>query len=254
MLRAFQATNEFTRLVDSVAAQLATTAHRSDGSYVSTPLLYPSGASVVVRVSPDAGKAYFVSDFGAGYMEADLMGATPTYTRHARSIAEHAGVSFDQHAFFAVHVSEDRLPGAVATIANCSLEAVALTAFKLSERRALEDSNLLYERLVSIFDRKRVEKDADILGASQTPWRVAAIVKGAGRPTIFEAVTKNHISVVNAATKLNDIARLEFPPHRVAVVRGKKQFGTYLGILSQAADVVDIGVPDETYRKLTHAA
>ena len=68
-----------------------------NGSFIRTPLLYPSGSTVVVQVAQGEGR-FFVSDFGLGYQESDLYGAGAFYVRHARPIAENAGVGFDNQA------------------------------------------------------------------------------------------------------------------------------------------------------------
>jgi hypothetical protein len=244
----------FQQLVETAAAQLVSTRHAASGSFVDTPLLYPSGSSVVVRVD-GTGERFFVSDMGLGYQEADMMGASLIYSRHAQSIAKNAGVGFDHHAFFVTEVSKGQLAGAVATIANCSLDGVALAAYKLSERKASHEADILYRRLVDLFSQAKVTKDAEIIGQSTTSWHVATLVRLSERQqTIFEPVTKHHASVTTAVTKFHDIARSEQAPNRVAVVSRKQDFGTYLGLLSQAADVIDKSVPDKTYIRLAEAA
>jgi hypothetical protein len=55
--------------------------------------------------------------------------------------------------------------------------------------------------------------------------------------------------------KFSDIARLgNDAPTRVAMVRNKKEFGTLLGVLSQAANVVDEDAPDQAIERLAEAA
>lgn len=246
--------DSFQRLVEKAASQLVSTRHTVAGSFIDTPLLYPSGSTVVVRVQ-DSGGRFFVSDMGLGYQEADMMGASLVYARHAQAIAKNAGVGFDSHAFFVVEVTRDQLSGAVATIANCSLESVALAAYKLAERKSSDEADKLYRRLIDVFTRDKVIKDAEILGQSTTKWHVATLVNLTdNRQTIFEPVTKHHTSVSFAVTKFHDIARREKPPQRVAVVNQKSEFGTYLGLLSQAAHVIDRSVPDRTYIRLAEAA
>ena len=43
-------------------------------------------------------------------------------------------------------------------------------------------------------------------------------------------------------------------PARVAIVNSKQDLGTYLGVLSQAADVIEDSSPDQTIRELAKAA
>jgi hypothetical protein len=239
----------------AVARELVKVEVRDDGAFITTPLIYPSGANVLVKIDEVGAAEYFVSDYGIGYSEADMMGATLQFRRHAHQIAENAGVKFDSNAFFVTKVSRDQLAGACAAIANCSLEAVSIAALRLSEKKFADDADVLHRRLVTIFTQEKVIKDAPFIGASQTTWHVSNIVRlhhsdEEDHITIFEPVTKHHASIATATTKFHDIARLERPPRRVIVVRSKDDFGTYLGVLSQAADVVSRDVPDSTLKKL----
>lgn len=245
----------FKAIVDELARKLIATEYIQRSAMVRTPVLYPSGATVVIEIRED-GDGFFVSDMGLGYQEADLMGAGLMYGRHARAVAQGAGIGFDHHSFFVIRASRDQLPGAVATVANCSQQAVSLVAYKLAERRSADEADLLYERLVQVFSVKVVDRQAEIVGASNIKWHVATFVRGGDgrRPTIFEPVTNHHTSVVNASAKFNDIARLEKAPARVIVVRGKSEFGQYLSLLSQAANVIDRDMPDTTLTRLVRAA
>ena len=246
---------DFAAAVEAASKELVSVDHRRDGSFIRLPMIYPSGAHVIVRVDEASQNEYFVSDYGMGYSESDMIGATHLYRRHAAQIANHSGISFDGNAFFVVRVSKDQIAGAAATVGNCSLEAVSIAALRLSERKFKDESALLHDRLVSIFTEKLVSKDVGILGASQTEWHVSNVVKvpvqsGEIHTTIFEPVTKHHASIAAAVTKFHDIARLDNPPGRVVVVRRKDDFGTYLSVLSQAADVIARDVPDSTLRRL----
>ncbi len=247
--------NSFKRMIGGIAQQLVHAEHGVGNSVIRLPLLYPSGANVVVRVE-GAEDRYFVSDSGFGYHEADLMGATLIYARHGKSIADNAGVRFDNQAFFVIEASRDQLPGAVVTIANCSQEAATLSAYKLAERKSVDEGDALYERLITVFPRQDVVKHAEIIGSSETKWPVAALVTvpSFSQKSIFEPVTKFHASVVNAAAKFHDISRLENAPARIVVIRKKAEFGPWLGLLSQAASVIDAEVPNATLRKLAEAA
>jgi hypothetical protein len=239
----------FRQAVEEVTKELVSADHRAGFSFVKTPLTYPSGAGVVVRVG-DSYPNFLVTDFGSGYEEADLMGSSGVYVRSARAIAETAGIGFDSHAFFVLQVPRTQLPGAIVTVANCSREAVSVAAFRMSERRFAENTELLYRRLVTVFPRRTVVKDAEIMGQSTTRWHVATLVSDGPRPTIFEPVSNHHASIFAAATKFNDIAKAEDPPTRVAVVRNKIEFKTYLAVLSQEAHVIESEAPDATLVRL----
>jgi hypothetical protein len=243
----------FKAVMAQVAQELVAIEHRRGTAFVRTPLLYPSGSTVVIRVDDGPGN-FLVSDAGFGYQDSELMGTASIFQRHARAVAENAGVRFDGHAFFAGDVPVGRLAGSIVTIANCSQEASALAMYKLSERKVADDSETLYRRLVTVFPKEKVERDVDFIGASNTRWHFAAVVNIAKRPAVFEAVASNHLSVAYATTKFHDVARLEQPPKRIAVVRSKEELKTYLGVLSQAANVIESDASDATIAKLARAA
>jgi hypothetical protein len=253
---------QFSELIENVAREIVATEHQVDGSFIRTPLLYPSGATVVIRIQQGDNR-YFVSDWGLGYQETDLYGAGAFYVRHARPIAEKAGVGFDNQAFFIMEASREQLAGAVVTIGNCSQEAAMRAADALAEKTFEDSKERLYERLVSVFAKmvgpatKVVTKNARVVGHSSTEWPIATLVKlpGQQRPTIFEPVTKHHNSVAHATMKFHDIALLgKDAPARVAMVHKKKDFGTFLAVLSQSASVVDDDVSDTTIVRLSKAA
>jgi hypothetical protein len=49
-----------------------------------------------------------------------------------------------------VEASHGQLPG----VANCSHEATALAAYKLAERKSVDETERLYERLITIFPKR----------------------------------------------------------------------------------------------------
>lgn len=240
-------------LTESVARQLVNVRHDAGGAYFRVPLLYPSGSSVVIRVE-QAGSNFLVSDFGLGQEEAEMLGGGNIFSRHASDIAAAAGVDFDSSAFFVMRVSSKQLAGAIATIANCSKEAVDLTVLKLSELKNNDAADALYDRLVRVFSAQRVVRNASLLGQSTTKWKVTALVHGKSRDAIFEPVSPHHASVFAAATKFHDLAASDRAPSRIAVVESAAAFNTYLGVLSQSANVIEGKASDEVYQELADAA
>jgi hypothetical protein len=238
------------RLIESVKGQLIRIEDRWDGALVTMPLIYPSGSMTVVRVDVQGPDRHFVTDMGMGYLEAEMMGISLVYARSAVPVAEHAGIRFDHHAFALDYVSRDQLAGAIIVVANASQQAVGLAAYKQSEKRIVEDEERLYDRLVKVFTQPRVSRHAAIVGASNTPWRVANIVKLGNKTTVFEPVSRHPNSITTATAKFHDFARLDDPPNRVAVVESKEALGTYLGVLAQAANVITRDVPDKTLERL----
>jgi hypothetical protein len=242
------------KTVDAVAQELVGIDYHSGAAFVRTPLMYPSGANVVIRVT-ESPTNFYVTDLGLGYQEAELMGTSLVYARHARPIAENAGVKFDSEAFFVFEATREQLAGAIATIANCSQEAVALAAYKMAERRASDLGEELYTRLVRIFSAPKVAKNAQMYGASNIEYHVAALVRTDDkRPAIFEPVANHPTSIAFANSKFHDFALLEQPPIQIAVVRKKKELGTYHNLLAQVAHVIETDVSDDRIVRLAKAA
>ena len=246
-------TKVFQEVVRDAAAQLVSCDLISGAQLVRTPLMYASGGYVVVRVEA-AGGEYLVTDFGTGHEEASLMGGSRIYTGVAKEIADAYGVGFDSYSFFVLKVSREQLPGAIATVANSSQEAVNITSLKVSEAKSRDNNALLYERLSGVFGRDSIARDAHIVGASNTEWHIASLVTIERRQVAFEAVSKHPNSVVHAAAKFGDIARIKRAPRRVAVVSSKKALGTYLGVLSHNASVIERKVDDRVYHSFIEAA
>ncbi|THD70959.1 MAG: hypothetical protein E7813_06705 [Bradyrhizobium sp.] len=246
---------KFNDLVDSVAREIVATEHRVGGSFIRTPLMYPSGSTVVVRVEQGENR-FFVSDVGFGFQEAEMMGAGLMYTKPAHAIADEAGVKFDNQAFFVLEASRDELAGAVVTIANCSQHATMRAADALAEKTFEDRKTRLYERLIKVFEPKIVGKNAEVIGASHQKWHFAAVVRLPNlRPTVFEPVTKHPNSVAQASMKFGDVALLKKDaPHRVAVVQNKKELGTLLTVLSRSANVIDDDESSERIIRLAKAA
>ncbi len=243
----------FREAIESVTREIIVAEHREGCSYIKTPLLYPGGSTVVVRVN-DGHPEFFVTDFGAGYGEAEMMGASAIFSRHAREIADHAGVGFDNQSSFVAKATREQLPGVVVTVANCSQEAVAIAAYRLAERRFSDDAEKLYERLVKVFPHGKIAKDAEVIGQSNTRWHVATLVESDTRRTIFEPVSNHHTSIFAASTKFRDIAETDNAPGRVAIVRKKAELKTYLAVLSRSANVVERDAPNETLVRLATVA
>jgi hypothetical protein len=240
-------------MVDKIAREIVSTEHFGSASIIRTPLMYPSGASAVVQITQH-GDRYFVTDMGLGYQEADMIDAGILYSNTAKGLAEHFGIRFDNQSFFVAEASREQLAGAATVVANCSCEAAALAAYKAAERKFEEDADKLYRKLVDTFSKPEVERDGEFVGSSSHRWPVAAVVHHQGKLSLFEPVSKNHLSVVNATAKFHDIARLDQPPKRIAVVNRKAEMGEYLNLLSQAGDVVEYEISQRELRDLAEAA
>lgn len=240
-------------VVEQAMCEIVSAAHRVEGSYVRLPILFPSGSDVVIRVSggPDR---FFVTDFGLGYSEAELMGASSIYLRQAKQVSKNSGVEFDQNAFFSLEVPRDRLPGAIVTVANCCSEAVSLTAFKSAERAVNVGSELLVHKLTEAFGARYVHRQSKLLGASHHEWQFAALVDVEGKRNVFEFSTKHPNSIATVSMKMDDLARVSGSPGRFVMVHSKAELGTYLGVLAHSANVIQDDYPIEKIKTLALAA
>lgn len=240
-------------IADKIIQELVAIDMGKSSVMISMPVLYPSGSTVVVKVDSIRNN-YFVSDMGLGFQEAEMMGAVIMFKNAARTISDNTGVGFDEHAFFITQASRDQLIGAIISVASCSSEATVITAHKLTEKTQSDNSDILYNRLVSIFDQRRVHRHVEYKGASQTTWDVDLVVNDRETEILFEAVTKHPNSFAATVTKYVDISNLEFPPKRIAVVNNKKDFGTKLEVLSRTADVIESKIPDIKIKEMSQAA
>ncbi|MBF0391480.1 MAG: hypothetical protein HQL38_02260 [Alphaproteobacteria bacterium] len=239
----------FHEVVDGVARALANVRHERDASFIDLPVMYPSGSLAVIRIDPHHDGHYLVSDMGMGFEEADLMGAGRLFTHSAPAVAMRAGVHFERSTF-SLGVRRDRLVGAVSVVAACSQEAVQVAAFRLDEKKKADAADRLCERLFRLFTPAKVERGATVVGASNTPWTVTALVRTDGHRAVYEPVSEHPNSVASALTKFVDLTQLDHPPARIAVVRSKELLGTRLALISTAANVVEEGVSDQILERL----
>lgn len=242
----------FHEVVSNVVHSLVSARHESGGSFISMPVLYPSGSMVMVRIELHQEGRFLVSDMGLGFQEADLLGAGKIFTRSAATVAIRAGIHFDRQVF-SLGVRQEQLVAAATVIAGCSQEAVQLAAFKLDEHQKSDATDRLYQRLVRVFSSQNVVRDAEIRGASSTSWQVATLVTSDGHKAVYEPVAAHPNSVASALAKFVDLSQLERSPARIAVVRSKEALGTRLSLISTAANVVEETVPDRTLERLALA-
>lgn len=220
-----------------VARALSFAQMQGDSAFVTTAVTYPNGTSAVVRIDEDS-QGYFVSDDGYGALSADLMGAMPTFNKVAGIAAKRWGVQFDHRSFFILHVEKDQLPGAVAAIANTSVNAVERTIYALDALKVKRTREVFVARISEAFGT-RARFDADVRGATR-PWEIDAIVeKQGGIAAVFEFVSPAFSAVASSNMKLGDIKGLSDAPYAVAALADyQKTEPSFRSILSSAADLV----------------
>lgn len=235
---------------DAVVRQLVGVDHTNRRSLIWLPITYPSGSRLGVRLT-NGGDTYSLSDMALSYEESRNVRAQRAFNRHAPLVAEAAGVDFEQRSFRLSGIRQDQLPAAVIALANCAHSAVTLAVHKQAVADAREAEQRLFERLTRLFGH--AEQHKIVTGASGTPWDVDAVVRIGDREILFEAVGSVKQSIYATVAKYHDIARLPYPPLRVASVSHRDDLGSMLGVLSQAATVIEQDTPDSTVRQLVAA-
>ena len=239
-------------LVEEAIARMVSAEHFRAGSLVSMPMLYPSGASVVLEITAQQGRC-FVSDRGGGYQEAEFAGATRIYATEAERLAREAGIKFDGRDMFVAEVSFDMLEGALVIVANCSQTAASLSTLRSADKTHNELRDELLLRLSKIFPIENIDRKGEISGPNHK-WKVSAVVSGVKGRSAFDAVSSHYNSVVNTTAKFHDLARLSVPPKRIAVLRSRKELGDFVGVLSGASSsVVEMSATNATFVELVAA-
>ncbi|VTZ27191.1 conserved hypothetical protein [Methylocella tundrae] len=236
--------------VDAATRRIACSEHFAGASLVNLPLRYPSGASVVVQITEAAADLCVISDMGFAYQESDMVGATRQFEKIASEMASASSVLCNGRSFYLENIPRSKLPAAMVAVANCSQRAAATVFLRISDRQDDDVKQELFDRLRIIFAGESVEKDAPFAGASTHRWKVSVLVGDKSNGAIFEAVTPHYISVVGAAAKLGDIARLEEAPNRIAVVRKTALLGNYLGVLSPStSSIIEMDAANDQFRR-----
>ena len=246
-----QAAHNLQTVAQSVAQALVGTSIKGGSAFISTPLLYPSGAHVVVRMD-GAGERWFVSDDGYAQLEAEMLGGLATFRRQAGPIADRAGVLFDERCFFVSEVERDALAGAVITIYNVSKQVVERTAFTIEERRVAISRDVFEQRLVAAFGTGAISHNIPIIGASGKEWEVDVGITSDSRiERLFEFVTPRSTSIAAAVMKFTDIRAAENAPRTAAVLSDRSRTeATLVSLLSRVAGAaIDAADTPEVYQR-----
>ena len=250
--------SDLSAIAETVAREMAFAFEQRDGIYISTPLLFGSGAPVVIKVDRAQRGQFLVSDVGAAYHEASLSGADHHFTRAINQIAESAAVQSDGRAIFATEIDRDQLVGAVTIIANCSREAASLAEYRNREQRRRVSADQFYARMFTTVKRRRpladIDRDVEIRGNSTSEWTFDVAVRVGERRSLFGIVSPNAQSVAFASTKCGDVSRLSKPPTLISVVESREALGKRLGWLLPVSQVIEGGSPDKVLLELSHAA
>jgi len=234
--------------VRAAVRALVTRERGANEDTISLPVFHPSGASATVIVTGGP-KTFKVSDGGQAYREVEMIGAESLFSRNASKSAEAFGIAVVGKLIVG-EANPTSLAGYIADVAAASVEVSRRIAERVGARNEAAIEEKLYKRLTNIFGESRVISGAEIAGASSHKWHISALVHQGGHDLVFEAVSAHHSSVYSSATMFHDLALLERKPKPVAVVESKAKMGAYLGILAQAANVIESDAPDELIRRL----
>jgi hypothetical protein len=241
--------SDFEAAVATAVGRLVSVRHEGNGSFVTTPTMYPSGGSVVVWIRREP-PYFFVSDFGFGYRECSIMGADRRqFMSRATPVAEAAGIRIADDGAFGIIVSEAQLEGAIKTIAACSQEVAIRFAHRIFQRQRADVGTIVFRKLERLYGERAVAKEVDFVGASQSHWRIDVQVQRDGEVALFDTVTPWAQSVAFTLAKFGDIRLLDVPPARTAVLASKAGYGSWLTALAQNASILQATADDDTFRR-----
>lgn len=235
--------------VESAARSLVRVVHGNSRSAVSLPMVYPSGAVATVEVAKISDNLFEITDCGLAYAEAEMIGGEHLFARNASAVAERFEISAGKRSIYFT-ADFEQLAGAMADVAAASVQVAHRVCERIAQRSEAEIEERIYQKLIRVFGKPKVEQDATISGASAHKWRVSALVHLDGRQMAVEAVSNHHSSVYSSATMFHDLSLLDRKPISIAVVRDKRAMGDYLRILAQAASVIQDDAGEETLKGL----
>jgi hypothetical protein len=236
-------------IAEQVARGLSKASMLAGRAFIRTAVLFPSGSTVVAVLHDEGGGRFRVSDLGQGLEEADMLGIAPAFRSQAAEIAVRSGIVFDGHAFVLTGAFVDQLVGAVMAVANASSRALERAMLGTENRRSRAAVDKLVTRLTHVFPRAKIDREVKIRGDSTHAWAFDAEVTTNSGHAVFDIVTPYPTSIAFAATKFQDLARLEDAPARFAIVHRKASFGDLLAVIAQAAQVMEDDAPDSVFRR-----
>jgi hypothetical protein len=238
-----------------IAKSLVSTESKDGTAFISTPVTYPSGAHTVVRVD-GMNDRWFVSDDGYGAQEADMMGASSTFKRVAKAVAERTGIGFDQRFLFVVEATRDELPGAVVAVANASAEAVRRTAIRLEEIRYAASREIFDRKVEITFRGQKVVRQPEIIGASGRAWEFSAGVERDGNIIyLLDLVRPRPNAVYATISKFTDVKAQDPARRGAAVLTDASRTDPHLvSLLSRVAgNALGADASDDAWRRLIAA-
>lgn len=220
MATAMKVDHDLATLAAEVAASLASAEFWQGRAYIRTPVLLPTGSSVVVVIEEAGPGTWHLSDLGQGLELAADLGIERGYRQQAEAMAAKSGIIFKRDTFLVQNPRRDQLASGIAFLADAVAKSLDRARIAAAERRTNADIDRLAIRLGRIFEPRNVRKNADLQGASthpNSPWqkgRLDALVTTDHGPAAFDLVTPHPNSVAATTTKFHDLARLDHPRQR----------------------------------------
>ncbi len=236
---------------NDVAKALSRSRVRNSSVFVATPIVYPNGTGVAVKI--DQGKdGYVITDDGYAEVIAEDMGALSAMHRVATGVALRAGLKYERGTFSIEGVERNVLHVAVASVANASAQAVERTLASVEKPRLTRSREVFDKRLKEAFG-DAVSFDVEHLGATGRRWDFSAGVSYAGTfERLFELVSPSIQAVGIANMKISDVRSMTDPPTvTAALIDYDKTDPTLRSILSNAGSLVIAASDDvQKYRLL----
>jgi hypothetical protein len=237
---------DLSQLTEAIAPRLVSCRSWHDATFISLPMLYPSGSFVTVCLT-HARDGIRVSDSGFAYREAESFGAGRSFANTARSIADEIDIKAGKRSIY-VDVRPQEVERAIFDVSAASYSVAERIVSRAASEADATISEALHQRLDLLFGSK-VEYDKSVKGASTTAWDVTALAKAGGKKAIFQAVVNFPTAVYRTSTAFHDIAALDNPPALISVISSKKEMGSNYSILAQAGRVIEISHPDAAYMR-----
>lgn len=220
---------------------------------VSLPVMYPSGATVVVEIERNEDK-YWVSDLGYGHVEAEMAGAQSFYSKIASRVADDFGVGYDGSAMFALWVTDSRLEAAITCVANASNRACSEAIQQAVEAKSRRQNEKIFERVRSVFGDRAVARSQDILG-KHAHWEAHNVVVFPNRHrAVFEHMTAHTNSVSTKFLMFSDIRAADASISLNVMVRDIGALDEKGQMVGDVANILSLVASDEQIREYAKAS
>lgn len=239
--------------IDEAIAKLICASPDGDRIRIAMPVLYPSGSGSAVEVMLNGDKC-FVSDFGFGQLEAEMQGADNFYDDCAQKSAQRFGVRFDGANVFAMWASIGRLEGAIAAVANASVQAATMATLKATEQKEKHINNELFDKMREIFGAHAVTKNQEVIGRD-LKWKAHNVVSLPDQKrAIFEFVSENQNSIANKFMMFSDLSKAENGYSLNSVVKNITLFKEKKAMLADVSNVIEFSASGDIFSRYAKAA